>query len=141
MTGEVAVVRATQAAKSKQGLTQFHGISAESVDADGLCAHLLVVLPGGRALAHRHNGHETAIYVIEGRVIMWFGEDLTESVEVGPGDFLYIPPDVPHLPINASQTEQARGLVARTDPNEQESVELLPHLDVLPHLLPDLDTG
>ena len=134
MTGEVAVVRAIQAARSKQGLTQFHGISAESVDADGLCAHLLVVPPGGRALAHRHSGHETAIYVLEGRVIMWFGEDLTESVEVGPGDFLYIPPDVPHLPINASQTERARGLVARTDPNEQESVELLPHLDVLPHL-------
>lgn len=65
MTGEVAVVRATQAAKSKQGLTQFHGISAESVDADGLCAHLLVVPPGGRALAHRHSGHETAIYVLE----------------------------------------------------------------------------
>jgi uncharacterized RmlC-like cupin family protein len=55
---------------------------------------------------------------------------------VGPGDFIYIPPDVPHVPANASDTEWARGVVARTDPNEQESVELLPHLDGLPHLVP-----
>jgi uncharacterized RmlC-like cupin family protein len=51
------------------------------------------------------------------------------------GIFLYIPPDVPHVPANASNTEWARGVVARTDPNEQESVELLPHLDGLPHLV------
>jgi uncharacterized RmlC-like cupin family protein len=45
-------------------------------------------------------------------------------------------PDVPHVIANASDTEWGRGVVARTDPNEQESVELLPHLDGLPHLVP-----
>ena len=50
------------------------------------------------------------------------------------GDFVYIPPGVPHVPVNTSNTVWARAVVARTDPNEQESVELLPHLDDLPHL-------
>ena len=62
-------------------------------------------------------------------MVLWFGEELESRVDVGPGDFLYIPPYVPHVPANASNTEWARGVVARTDPNEQESVELLPHLD------------
>jgi uncharacterized RmlC-like cupin family protein len=116
-------------------LTQFEGISAESAGARALCAHLLAIPPGGRAKAHRHAGHETAIYLLEGQAVLWFGEELESRVEVGPGDFLYIPPDVPHVPANASNTEWARGVVARTDPNEQESVELLPHLDGLPHLV------
>ena len=47
------------------------------------------------------------------------------------GDFLYIPADTPHLPYNSSQTKPATAVIARTDPNEQESVVLLPHLDGL----------
>ena len=47
------------------------------------------------------------------------------------GDFMYIPPGVPHLPVNASATEPAQAVIARTDPNEQESVLLLPELDAL----------
>lgn len=47
------------------------------------------------------------------------------------GDFMYIPPGVPHVPVNASAAEPARAVVARTDPNEQESVVLLPDLDAL----------
>jgi len=50
------------------------------------------------------------------------------------GDFVYIPADVPHLPGNPSATEQAVAVVARTDPNEQESVVLLPHLDDVPEM-------
>ena len=90
--------------------------------------------PGGRAKAHRHAGHETAIYVLEGQAVVWFGEQLESRLEARPGDFVYIPTDVPHVPINASDTDWARAVVARTDPNEQESVELLPDLDRLPHL-------
>jgi uncharacterized RmlC-like cupin family protein len=96
--------------------------------------HLLIVPPSERARAHRHNGHESGIYVLQGHVATWFGDRLGERVDVGPGDLLYIPPGVPHVPINLSDTAPAVGLVARTDPNEQESVELLPHLDALPHL-------
>jgi uncharacterized RmlC-like cupin family protein len=131
----VIVLPTGEASTMRQGLRQFEGISAESVGSRALCAHLLAIPPGGGAKAHRHAGHETAIYVLEGRVVVWFAEQLESRVEVGPGDFLNIPPDVPHVPINSSDTEWARGVVARTDPNEQESVELLPHLDGLAHLV------
>lgn len=132
----VVVVPTGRASTTRQGLNQFEGVSAQSVGSRHLCAHLLAIPPGGRAKAHRHAGHETAIYVMEGRAVVWFGEELESRVQAGAGDFVYIPPDVPHVPINSSDTEWARALVARTDSNEQESVELLPHLDDLPHLLP-----
>lgn len=132
----VIVLPTGEASTTQQGLRQFEGISAESVGSRALCAHLLAIPPGGRAKAHRHTGHETAIYLLEGRAVVWFGEQLESKVDVGPGDFLYIPSDVPHVPMNPSDTDWARGVVARTDPNEQESVELLPHLDDLPHLVP-----
>jgi uncharacterized RmlC-like cupin family protein len=134
--GSVVVLPTGEASVTRQGLRQFEGISAESVGSRALCAHLLAIPPGGRAKAHRHAGHETAIYLMEGRAVLWFGEQLESRIDAGPGDFVYIPPDVPHLPVNASDTEWARGVVARTDPNEQESVELLPDLDGLPHLVP-----
>ncbi len=66
--------------------------------------------------------------MIEGETEVWFGEDLQSPAVAVAGDFVYIPPGVPHVPINTSDTVWARALVARTDPNEQESVELLPHL-------------
>ena len=130
----VFALPAGQASTTRQGLCQFEGISAESAESRALCAHLGAIPPGGRANAHRHAGHESAIYLLEGRAVVWFGEQLESKVDVGPGDFIYIPPDVPHVPANASDTEWVRAVVARTDPNEQESVELLPHLDDLPHL-------
>jgi uncharacterized RmlC-like cupin family protein len=60
---------------------------------------------------------------------MWFGERLEQHVSMGPGDYLYIPAEVPHLPYNSSATEPCTAVIARTDPNEQESVVLLPELD------------
>ena len=102
--GSVIVLPTGAASTTRQGLTQFEGISAESAGARALCAHILEIPPGGRAKAHRHAGHETAIYVLEGRAVLWFGEELESRVDVGPGDFLYIPPDVPHVPANASNT-------------------------------------
>ena len=60
---------------------------------------------------------------------MWYGEGLEEHATVRPGDFLYIPANVPHLPYNPSQTDTVVAVIARTDPNEQESVVLMPELD------------
>ncbi len=126
-----AVVHAGQPYAGKQGLSYFAGVSAESVGAQGLCMHLLTIPPGGRAKAHLHENHETAIYVLSGQAEMWYGERLQEHLVVGRGDFLYIPAGVPHLPANRSQTEPCVAVVSRTDPNEQESVVLLPELDEL----------
>ena len=118
----------------RQGLAYFSGISAQSAGSHSLCLHELTIPPGGRARAHLHEGHESAIYLVSGDAVVWYGKGLTERLEQHAGDFLYIPAGTPHLPVNVSETEPCIALVARTDPNEQESVVLLPDLDGLPHL-------
>ena len=119
--------------EGKQAFTYFAGISAENTGAQGICMHLLTIPPNGRAKAHLHENHETAIYVIEGTAGMWFGENLSEYLTVTKGEYLYIPAGTPHLPCNLSETENCTAVIARTDPNEQESVVLLPHLDNVHH--------
>ena len=116
----------------RQGTSFVPGVSAETVGAGGICLHLSVIPPGGRARAHLHAHHETAIYVLDGEVDTWFGEQLDECVIAGPGDFIYIPAGMPHLPVNRSATRPLRVVLARTDPNDQESVVLLPELDDRP---------
>lgn len=123
------VVRSDQTYAGKQGLNYFAGIAAETVGSTGICMHMLSIPPGGRAKAHLHEAHETAIYVLSGHSEMWFGEGLREHLTIEAGEFLYIPAGVPHLPANASQTEPCTAVLARTDPNEQESVVLLPEFD------------
>ena len=122
------IVRGEDGFEGLQGLTYFAGISAENVGAKAICMHLLKMPPGTRAKAHLHDSHETAIYLIEGRAAMWYGENLEQHMEMQAGEFLYIPAGVPHLPYNPFDAE-AVAVLARTDPNEQESVRLRPDLD------------
>ena len=124
------VVRGEGTYAGKQGLTYFTGISAETVGASGICMHMLRLPPGGRANPHLHENHETAIYVLSGEAGMWYGERLEQHLVVKAGEFLYIPAGVPHQPYNDSPQECV-ALLARTDPNEQESVVLCPELDRL----------
>ena len=92
--------------------------------------HLLTIPPGGRAKAHKHATHETAIYMLEGVTVMYWGERLEHRMEIAAGDLLYIPADMPHLPFNPGPGP-ATAVISRTDPNEQESVVLLPELEGL----------
>ena len=124
------VVRATATYAGKQGLTYFCGIAAETVGSRGICMHLLTVPPGGRAKAHLHENHETAIYVLDGEAITLYGEHLEHHIHTRVGDLVYIPAGVPHLPVNLSE-KPTTALIARTDPNEQESVILRPDLEAL----------
>ena len=121
---ECVVIRGGKSFAGRQGLSYFEGISAESAGSQGLCMHLLEMPPGAEALPHLHEAHETAILVLEGCARMRYGDGLAEELEVSSGDFLYIPAGVPHQPFNASD-QPCRAVVARTDPNEQESVVLL----------------
>ena len=114
----------------KQGLTYAHGLSAESVGAQGICMHVLRMPAGARAKAHLHEAHETAIYTISGAVTMWWGKTLEHRMDTGEGDLIYIPAGMPHLPVNLSDQE-AVVVMARTDPNEQESVVLCPELEAM----------
>ncbi len=123
-----ALVRPGATYEGKQGLTYGQGISAQSVGAQALCMVLLTIPPGTRAKAHLHDDHETAIYVISGESETWYGDDLSEHATVRAGEFFYIPAGVPHLQANTS-TAPCTVVIARTDPNEQESVVLRPDLD------------
>ena len=134
MAGETCVVvRAGEAGAyaGKQGLDYIAGVSAELTGSRGICMLLLTIPPGARARAHLHEAHETAIYMLSGEGETWYGEGLREYVRLGAGDFFYIPAGVPHLPGNPSATEPCVAILARTDPNEQESVVLLPELDAV----------
>jgi uncharacterized RmlC-like cupin family protein len=122
------VIRAGETYSGKQGFDYFAGISTETVGAQGICMHLLEIPPGGRAKAHLHESHETAIYVLSGISEMYYGPKLEHHTTVGAGEFCYIPAGVPHLPMNRSD-RPCTAIIARTDPNEQESVVLLPHLE------------
>ena len=105
-----------------QGLPYFNGISAATAGARGLAMHLVVIPPGAAARPHLHQGYETGIYVLQGRVETRYGAQLEQVVVSEAGDFLFIPPGMPHEARNLSQTEAARAVVARNDPNEQEKV-------------------
>jgi uncharacterized RmlC-like cupin family protein len=122
------IVRPGSTYAGKQGLSYFEGIAAETVGSKGICMHLLTIPPGARAKAHLHASHETAIYAISGETHCWFGDELEEHVIVREGEMFYIPAGVPHLPANLSD-RPATAVIARTDPNEQESVVLLPDLE------------
>jgi uncharacterized RmlC-like cupin family protein len=120
-------LRAGKPFVGKQGFTYAAAISAETAGASAI--QLLTVPPAARAKAHKHEAHETAIYVLTGDVGMYYGEKLENHMVSRAGDFVYIPANMPHLPYNMSQTEPATAVISRTDPKEQESVVLLPEFD------------
>ena len=126
-----ACLRAGEPFVGKQGFTYAPAISAETVGAKGIHMQMLTMPPGARAHAHKHESHETAIYLLSGEAGMWYGERLEHHMVHRLGEFVYIPADTPHLPYNRSKTEPAVAIVTRTDPNEQESVVLLPELDAI----------
>ncbi|HLU35838.1 MAG TPA: cupin domain-containing protein [Thermomicrobiales bacterium] len=106
-------------------------MSAESTGSQAIWMGLITIPPGGRTKAHYHAEHETALYMLEGIVDMWYGEQLEHYDECRAGDYIYIPAGVPHVAANRSPTSPALVVGARTDPNEQESVVLTPELDAL----------
>ena len=126
-----ALVKLGSTYAGKQGFNYFEGVSKESVGSQAICMHLLTIPPKSRASVHLHESHETAIYVISGHGAMWYGDQLEQEMRFEAGDMIYIPAGVPHLPANTSETEPCTAVLARTDPNEQESVVLRPDLEAL----------
>ena len=121
-SSEIVTVRPSTETMSRQQLPYFIGISKATAGAKGISMNLVVIPPGASAKPHIHRGYESAIYLLEGRVETRYGPGLRKSVINEAGDFIFIPADVPHQPINLSATEPARAIVARNDPNEQEHV-------------------
>lgn len=130
---ECHVIRATDPKTGETGIDYFAGIVAETVASEQLALQLVRIQPGIISAAHSHGEHESAAFVLEGEVVTWFGDELLRHVTARKGDFVFIPPGVPHVAANYGDVE-AVALVARTDPTGRESVKPFPKLDSLPHL-------
>jgi uncharacterized RmlC-like cupin family protein len=79
--------------------------------------------PGAKTGAHHHGRHEVTVYVVKGRSEIRWGEQLEFAAEVGPGDFVYFAPYVPHQELNLSDSESLDFVVVRSD-NERIAVNL-----------------
>ena len=119
----MTVVRPDKETLSRQCLPYFVGVSAASAGASRISMNLVIIPPHGSAEPHFHRGFESAVYMMKGRVDVRYGPELEELLVLEEGDFLFIPADMPHQPINHAD-EPALAIVARNDANEQESVEL-----------------
>ena len=129
-----SIVRAGEPATGPTGVTYGMGVSTATVGAQGLCLELATLPPATYGRAHLHTAHESAAYVLSGEFTVWYGEALEDRVVARAGDFMFIPPGVPHLPANVDPTTPAVAVLARTDPHSEDSAVPLPELDHLPHL-------
>ncbi len=105
------------------GMNRAAAINYARVGAQKLWAGTVHIHAGAKTGAHHHGPLESVIYVIRGRARMRWGEQLEFTAEAGPGDFIYVPPFVPHQEINASSEETLECVLVRSD-NEAVVVNL-----------------
>jgi uncharacterized RmlC-like cupin family protein len=96
------------------GMTRAAAITHARTGANKLWAGTVVVQPDAKTGPHHHGGLETVLYVVRGRARMRWGDRLEFSDEAGPGDFIYVPPYVPHQEINARRDEPCEAVVVRS---------------------------
>jgi uncharacterized RmlC-like cupin family protein len=105
------------------GMNRAAAINFARVGAQKIWAGTVRIDPNAKTGAHHHGELESIIYVVRGRARMRWGEKLEFVAEAGPGDFIFIPPFVPHQEINASTAEPLECVVVRSD-NEAVVVNL-----------------
>ena len=96
------------------GMTRAAAITHARAGASKLWAGTVVVEPNAKTGAHHHGDLETVLYVVRGRARMRWGDHLEFVDEAGPGDFIYVPPFVPHQEINAKRDEPVECVIVRS---------------------------
>ena len=96
------------------GMNRAAAITRARVGADKLWAGTVVIHPNAKTGAHHHGPVESVIYVVRGRARMRWGDRLEFCAEAGPGDFIFVPPYVPHQEINASPNELLTCVLVRS---------------------------
>lgn len=96
------------------GMTRAAAITHARTGASKLWAGTVVVQPNAKTGPHHHGELETVLYIVRGSARMRWGDHLEFSGEAGPGDFIYIPPYVPHQEINARSDEPCEAVVIRS---------------------------
>ena len=97
-----------------RGMTRAAAIDHARTGATKLWAGTVVVQPDAKTGPHHHGELETVLYIVRGRVRMRWGDHLEFSDEASPGDFIYVPPYVPHQEINAGRDEPCEAVVVRS---------------------------
>ena len=97
-----------------EGMTRAAAIDAARAGAEKLWAGTVDILPDAKTGPHHHGALESVIYVVSGRARMRWGDRLEFTAEAGPGDFIYVPPYVPHQEINASPDSPLSCVVVRS---------------------------
>ena len=97
------------------GMNRAAAINFARVGAQKLWAGTVHIHANAKTGAHHHGPLESVIYVLKGRARMRWGDALEFTAEAGPGDFIYVPPFVPHQEINASATEVLECVLVRSD--------------------------
>ena len=105
------------------GMNRAAAINFARAGAQKLWAGTVHIHPDAKTGAHHHGALESVIYVLRGRARMRWGNALEFVAEAGPGDFIFVPPYVPHQEINASATETLECVLVRSD-NEAVVVNL-----------------
>ena len=102
------------AAQTTPGMDRAVAIDRARMGAQKLWAGTVVIHPKAKTGAHHHGPVESVIYVISGKARMRWGDRLEFMAEAGPGDFIYVPPYVPHQEINASDEEPLSCVLVRS---------------------------
>ena len=97
------------------GMTRAAAIDLARAGARKLWAGTVTIHPGAKTGAHHHGELESVIYVVRGRARMRWGDRLEFVAEAGPGDFIFVPPFVPHQEINASPGDPLECVLVRSD--------------------------
>ena len=103
---------------SSGSMTRLAGVSQSLVGSTGIHLAIATIPPGCASSPHWHVNCESAIYVLKGHGRFITGKDLATSLPIGPGDFIYVPPDAIHQPVNDSLSEPMQLIVARNAPVE-----------------------
>ncbi|HAE49734.1 MAG: mannose-6-phosphate isomerase [Tistrella sp.] len=109
------------------GMSRATAINNARTGANKIWAGTVTIQPDAKTGAHHHGALESVIYVVRGRARMRWGDRLQFTAEAGPGDFIYVPPYVPHQEINAAADEPLECVLVRSD---QEPVVV--NLDIEP---------
>lgn len=96
------------------GMNRAAAINFARVGAEKLWAGTVTIHAGAKTGAHHHGELESVIYVLKGKARMRWGEALEFVAEAGPGDFIYVPPFVPHQEINASDDQPLECVLVRS---------------------------
>jgi uncharacterized RmlC-like cupin family protein len=105
------------------GMNRAAAINAARVGAQKIWAGTVQIHPDAKTGVHHHGSLESVIYIVSGHARMRWGEKLEFVAEAGPGDFIFVPPYVPHQEINASSDETLQCVLVRSD-NEAVVVNL-----------------